>query len=164
MLCCILEWMFPTCRNTFNNDSIYSISIRWEIPDYRNHCSQMIRQTCFIQLKRCFCNIIMHYEYVGLSFSSFVGLICSPWLISVLWYIIMQIGFMIVFVNENKKCLSWAAQVLSKRPTSYGYIYLYVIIWPQAFATNILKSTKLSSILGSFDDFISWKVTCTTFS
>jgi hypothetical protein len=63
------------------------------------------------------------FEYVGHSFSSFIGLIGSPLVHSVLWYIIMQIGFMIVFLNEIEMCLSWAAQVFSKRPPNNIYIY-----------------------------------------
>ena len=64
------------------------------------------------------------FEYVGHSFSSFIGLIGSPLVHSVLWYIIMQIGFMIVFLNEIEMCLSWAAQVFSKKTPNNIYIYI----------------------------------------
>ena len=125
---------------------------RWEIHGYQNQCFQMIWQSCLIHLNKCI--------YVGHSFSSFIGLIGSPLVHSVLWYIIMQIGFMIVFLNEIEMCLSWAAQVFSKRPPNN--IYIYVIVWQQVKAIYIRKSTTLSSVLSSFDYYICWKVTLYT--
>ena len=64
---------------------------------------------------------------------------------------------------ETKMAYPEQLRCFQKDPQVIG-IYIYIIVWQQVLATNILKPTKLSSILGSFDDFISWKVTCTTIS